>query len=219
VTVKGTSVPACPVSYATDGTVLEPFANELRNFRNNAIQNTTAGREFLLTFNSWYYSWAPSLSYSATSNPWLFKALQAGVYPLIGVLYASYYSYTLIAPFSAEAGAITAGIVAASLIGAIYLAPGAYIATRILRRHGRLLISRQVAASSSIWFAASAVTCVVAYATGSGVMLEFATSSIVLSMLSLGSLLGAEVLTYAQLPITDFAHAVFAFKRPTKIQY
>ena len=123
----------------------------------------------------------------------------------------------LVAPFSAEAGAITAGIVAASLIGAIYLAPGTYVAVRIIRRHGRLLISKQVASSSSIWFAASAVTCVVAYATGSGVMLAFATSSIVLSMLSLGSLLGAKVLAHAQLPITGFTHAVFALKR-TKIQ-
>ena len=219
VTVKGSSVPSCPIAEVTGGSPLEPYANVLRNFRNNAIQNTTAGREFLLTFNTWYYSWAPSLSYSTANNPWLFQAVQAGVYPLIGVLYASYYSYALIAPFSAEAGAITAGIVAASLIGAIYLAPGAYLAVRIMKRHGRLLISKQVAFSSSIWFGASVLTCVVAYVTGSGVLLAFATSSIALSMLSLGSLLGVKVLTGAQLPITNVANAIFAFKRLSRLQF
>jgi hypothetical protein len=217
--VKGSSIPACPVAYVTGGTALEPYANFLRNFRNNAIQNSTAGREFLLTFNSWYYSWAPSLSYSTSNNPWLFKAVQAGVYPLIGVLYASYYSYGLVAPFSAEAGAITAGIVAASLIGAIYLAPVAYLSIRIVRRHGRLHISKQVAGSSSIWFAASVLTCVVAYATSSGVLLAIATSSIVLSTLSLGSLLGAKVLAHAQLPITNVANTIFAFKRLSRMRF
>jgi len=217
--VKGSSIPSCPIAYVTGGSPLEPYANFLRDFRNNAIQNTTAGREFLLTFNTWYYSWAPSLSYSAANNPWLFKAVQTGVYPLIGVLYASYYSYALIAPFSAEAGAITAGIVAASLIGAIYLAPVAYLAVRIIKRHGRLLISKQVAGSSSIWFAASALTCVVAYATGSGGLLAFATSSLTLSMLSLGSLLGAKVLTHAQLPITNVANTIFAFRHFSRKQF
>jgi len=218
VTVKGTPVPACPVAFAIEGTPLEPFANDLRNFRDNVIQNTTAGREFLLTFNSWYYSWAPSVSYSANQNPWLLKGLQAGVYPLIGILYASRYSYALAAPFSTEAGALAAGMVAASLIGAVYLAPGAYILIRILGRQNRLDL-RKLATSSSLWLGISTITCAASYATGSGVALAFGISSMVLSTLSLGSFFGAKVATYAQGPIANFAHAAFAHKRFMKLQY
>jgi len=218
-TVKGNPVPYCPIAYATGGTRLEPYANFLRNFRNNAIQNTTAGREFLLTFNTWYYSWAPSLSYSAATNPWVFDALQAGVYPLVGILYASYYSYAAIAPFSTEAGAIVAGIVAASLMGAVYLSPVAYLATRLIRRHGRLLISKQIAFSSIAWFAASVILCVTAYATNSGQLLAVSTSSMVLSMVSLGSQAGTRALTYVQLPSANLANSVLAVRRLSKTPF
>jgi hypothetical protein len=216
-TQRGTTVPACPIAYVTRDSVLEPYANFLRGFRNNEIQNTTAGREFMLTFNNWYYSWAPSLSYAAADNPWVFRAVQAGVYPLVGILYASYYSYSLVAPLNPEAGAITAGLVAASLIGAVYVAPVAYITTRLLRR--RLRISKLTAGPSAAWFTASALTLIAAYAASSGQLLALATSSIVLSTLSLGSLLGTRALAYIQIPSADFANTAMAFRRLAKKQF
>ena len=218
-TVKGIAAPYCPVSYVTGGSPLAPYANFLRNFRNNDIQNTTAGREFMLTFNTWYYSWAPSLSYSAATNPWVFKAVQLGVYPLIGILYASYYSYSAVAPISTEAGAIFAGIVAASLMGLVYLAPIAYLATRLIRRHGKWLISKQIAFSSIAWFGASLALCVTAYVTGSGQLLAVGTSSMALSMLSLGSQLGTRVITLVQLPSANLANSVLAFRRLSKTHF
>jgi len=218
-TVKGTAVPYCPVSYVTGGSPLEPYANFLRSFRDNDIMNTTAGREFMLTFNTWYYSWAPSLSYSAATSPWIFKAVQFGVYPLIGILYASYYSYSAVAPISTEAGAIFAGIVAASLMGVVYLAPIAYVATRLIRRHGKWLISKQIAFSSITWFASSLVLCVTAYVTGSGQLLAVGTSSMALSTLSLGSQIGTRALTYVQLPYAYLANSVLAFRRLSKTHF
>ena len=218
-TVKGTPVPYCPITYVTGGTQLEPYTNILRSFRNNVIQNTTAGREFMLTFNTWYYSWAPSLSYSAANNPWIFKTVQFGVYPLIGILYASYYSYAAIAPVSTEAGAIFAGIVAASLIGVVYLAPVAYLATRLIRRHDKWLISKQIVYSSIAWFAAGVVLCVTAYLTNSGQLLAMSSSSMVLSMLSLGSQVGTRALAYVQLPSANLANSVLAFRRLSKAHF
>ena len=216
VTKTGTTT-ACPVAFVTTGNWLEPYANFLRGFRNSEIQNTTAGREFMLTFNNWYYSWAPSLSYSAATNPWIFKVVQVGVYPLMGILYASYYSYALIAPLSPEAGALTAGIVAASLLGAVFIAPIAHVTLRVIRRHRRLHISKQIAGPSIAWFTASILMCVAAYTTSSGQLLALGTSSMVLSMLSLGSLLGTRALAYVQLPFANYASRVFAFKRLAKM--
>ena len=214
VTQKGTFIPGCPVALVTTGNGLEPYANFLRNFRNSEIQNTTAGSEFLFAFNTWYYSWAPSLSYSAASNPWVFKAVQLGVYPLVGILYASYYSYALVAPFSAEAGAIAAGMVAASLIGMVYVAPVAYVTMRLAKR--RLHISKLTAGPSVVWFTASVLICVAAYATSSGLLLSVATSSMVLSMLSLGSLVGTRVLAYVHMPFANFASTALVVRRLAK---
>jgi hypothetical protein len=167
----------------------------------------------MLTFNTWYYSWAPSLSYSAASNPLVFKAVQVGVYPLLGILYASYYTYTLVAPISTEAAVITAGIVAASLLGLVFVAPIAYVTLRILRRHGRLVLSKQSAGPSILWFTGSVLMCLVGYATGSGPVIAIATSSIAVSVLTLGSLIGMRTLAYVQTPIVNFAGMALSFKR------
>ena len=221
-TVSSTSTgipvgPACPTTLVTNGSPLAPYASFLRTFRDNQLSNTNAGRSFLITFNAWYYSWAPSLTYAATTNPWVFKTVQAEVYPLIGILYASYDAYSAVAPINTEAAAIVAGIVTASLMGIVYVAPITFVATRLLRRRlHRLHITKQITAASSAWFASSIMMCVVAYATGSTQLLAMGTSSMVLSMLSLGTMLGTKALTYAQVPLTNMTNQVLAFKRLTK---
>jgi len=214
-TVQGTST-NCPVSFVTNGNRLQPYAEFLRNFRNNQIENTTAGRTFLTTFNSWYYSWAPSVAYSAATNPYAYTIVQATVVPLLGILYASYYSYGFVAPLNTEAAAITAGIVAASLIGLIYLAPIAYVASRIIRRHTHLTITRWTLGPSAAWFAAGVVMALAAYATASLSLLAFATSSLILSTLSLGSLTGVRALAYIQVPSVNATNMALLLRRFAK---
>jgi len=216
-TITGIPVgPACPTTLVTNGSPLAPYASFLRTFRDNQISNTTAGRSFLITFNSWYYSWAPSLTSAATTNPWVFKTVQAEVYPLIGILYASYDAYSAVAPINTEAGAIVAGIVTASLMGIVFLTPITFITTRIIRRYSRFHVTKQITAASAAWLVASIPICIAAYVTGSSQLLAVATSSMVLSALTLGSLLGTKALTYAQVPLTNMTNQVLAFKRLTK---
>lgn len=215
VTQKGVGIGTnCPVSYVTNGNRLQPYADSLRNFRNK-VQNTTAGRTFLTTFNSWYYSWAPSVAYSAATNPYAYTTIQAAVIPLLGIFYASYYSYGFVAPLSTEAAAITAGLVAASLIGLVYVAPIAYLTSRILRRHAYLSTTRWTIGPSAAWFVASTLLALTAYATGSLNLLAFATTSLVLSTLSLGSLTGARALTYIQLPSVNPTNLALLLRRYT----
>jgi len=212
VTVKGTST-SCPVSLVTNGNRLQPYADFLRNFRNNQIQNTTAGRTFLTTFNAWYYSWAPAVAYSAATNPYAYTTVQATVIPLLGILYASYYSYGFVAPLSSEAAAITAGLVAASLIGLIYLAPVVYVASRIIRRHTRLTITRWALGPSAAWFAAGVIMALAAYATGSISLLAFATTSLILSTLSLATLTSTRLMMSIQLPSVNAANMALLLRR------
>jgi hypothetical protein len=215
VTQKGvTGTTNCPVSYVTNGNRLQPYAQFLRNFRNNEIQNTTAGRTFLTTFNAWYYSWAPSATYSAATNPYAYTAIQTTVVPLLGILYASYYTYGFVAPFSSEAAAITSGLVAASLIGLVYVAPIAYVATRLLRR--RVSLTRLTLAPSTLWLTTSTLLTLTAYATGSLNLLAFATTNLILSTLSLATLTGTRALAYIQLPFVNPANLTQLLHRTTR---
>ena len=216
VTQKGTVGTSCPVSLVTNGNSLQPYADSLRNFRNNQIQNTTAGRTFLTTFNAWYYSWAPTVAYSAATNPYAYTAVQVTVVPLLGILYASYYSYGFVAPLSSEAAAITAGLVAASLIGLIYLAPIAYVASRIIRRHSHITITRWALGPSAAWFAAGVIMAFTAYATGSLSLLAFATTSLILSTLSLATLTSTRLLMCIQLPSVNASNMALLVRRFAK---
>jgi hypothetical protein len=213
ITKQGVST-SCPVSYVTNGNRLQPYADFLRTFRDQ-VQNTTAGRTFMATFNAWYYSWAPAVAYSTATNPFAYRAVQVTVVPLIGILYASYYAYAFTAPFNAEVGAIMAGVVAASLIGLVYLAPVAYIATRLVRRK-RFTLTRLNLAPSTTWFAASIGLCALAYTTASTSILAIGTSSLVLSTLSLASLIGTRAFAHVQLPVTNYANMALLVKRFTR---
>ena len=217
VTQKGASITSCPVSYVTNGNRLEPYAQFLRNFRDREIENTTAGHTFLSAFNAWYYSWAPAVTYSAATNPFAYRTVQVIVVPLLGVLYASYYSYQLVAPFSPEAAALTAGVVAASLIGLAYVAPIGYLASRLLRRHIRFNLSTRTIMPTAVWFTASILTLLAAYATSSGTALALGTVNIVLSALAAGGLIGTRALAQIQLPFTNPALLPLLLRRYTKL--
>ncbi len=216
VTVKGVAGTSCPVSLVTNGNRLQPYADFLRTFRNNRIENTTAGRTFLTTFNAWYYSWAPSVADSAATNPYAYTAVQTTVIPLLGILYASYYSYGFVAPLSTEAAAITAGLVAASLMGLVYLAPIAYVTSRIIRRRTHVTISRWSLGPSAAWLAASTLLTLTAYATGSLNLLAFAITNLILSTLSTATLTSTRLLMYVQLPNVNATNLSLLLRRYTR---
>jgi hypothetical protein len=206
----------CPIAYVTNGNGLEPYAQFLRGFRDNKIQNTTAGRVFLTAFNSWYYSWAPTLANSAATNPLVYRVVEAGVVPLIGILYASYASYALVAPLSPEGAALTAGVVAASLIGLVYVAPTTYLTSRLLRRHLRFKVAPRTLTPTAAWLTASAIILAIAYATSSGVAMAFGTVNLVLSALSASTLAGISALVNIQPPTLNYARIALMLQRFTE---
>ena len=120
------------------------------------------------------------------------------LYPLIGALYASYYSYVLVSPFSAEIAAVTSGLVAAGLIGVAYLALPLYLAKRILKRKtlsSSWLKATHLLACSSI----SGLAVGISYYAGIEVALGIATASLILSTLMLGAILGSMGLAHIEL--------------------
>lgn len=137
---------------------------------------------------------------------------------MIGILYASYYSYALVSPLSAEAGAILAGVVAASLIGLVYVAPVAYLGARLLRRRIQFSNLRRVHRFFAAgWLAASVLIISSAYLSGYAWLMGLGTASLTLSMLSLSGILGARVLASVQMPIANQYAFTFISRRMARM--
>jgi hypothetical protein len=153
-----------------------------------------AARSFMILFNAWYYSFSPQISASITTHPTERAIVRDGMYPLVAVLYTSYYVYVLVVSFlGVEEATVLAGIVAASLLGLVYLAPIAFLVKRVIPRHAK---SSPRVKDTILWVTISILAFGVAYPLSSQV-LGIAAANLVLSMLTLASLFGSAMLTSA----------------------
>ncbi len=212
VTIISATSATCTLTIATAGSELAPLAQSFRSFRDNSIEKTRAGSQFMIAFNAWYYSFSPYIAYYIASHPLERTTVKYLSYPLFGILYAAYYSYALVAPLSTEAAAVVAGIVAALLIGLVYVAPIAYLTMRLIRRGKRVLTPRgHHAIPSCIWFAGSLLMIWAAYQSGFGALMAIGTANLTLSALSFGSLLGTAAFMRVYFH-TNHARTMFALR-------
>lgn len=110
----------CLIATAAFGSELTPQVQFLRDFRDNRILSTASGASFMTAFNSWYYSFSPQVADFERQQPWMQQTVKTAIYPLLGILHLAEGAYSVI---PGEYGSITAGIVASSLIGAVYASP------------------------------------------------------------------------------------------------
>jgi hypothetical protein len=99
----------------------------LRHFRDHYILSTVSGSAFMDIFNSVYYSFSPQVAEYERGQPWLQGAVKMALYPLFGILLTAENGYGAL---GGEAGSILAGLIASSLIGAVYLWPVGFAASR-----------------------------------------------------------------------------------------
>jgi hypothetical protein len=118
----------CLIATAAFGSELSPQVQYLRNFRETYILSTNSGSAFMNSFNSVYYSFSPQVAEYEREQPWLQQFVKLGLYPLFGILVMSERAHSGLG--GGEAGAVGAGIVASSLIGATYLVPVGLAVTR-----------------------------------------------------------------------------------------
>lgn len=125
----------CLIATAAFGSELTPQVQYLRNFRDHYILSTASGSAFMNTFNSIYYSFSPQVADYEREQPWLQATVKAGLYPLFGILSAAERAQAAV---GGEAGAILAGATGSTLIGAVYLSPAGYVASK--RVNSKLLV-------------------------------------------------------------------------------
>jgi peptide/nickel transport system substrate-binding protein len=112
----------CLIATAAFGSELTPQVQFLRSFRDDRILSTAAGSSFMNVFNSWYYSFSPSVADYEREQPWLQATVKTAIYPLIGILNVAEKGYGIA---EGEGGSLVAGFAASSLIGMVYLSPAA----------------------------------------------------------------------------------------------
>lgn len=110
----------CLIATAAFGSELSPEVQFLRGFRDNHILATTSGSSFMTIFNAWYYSFSPYVADYERQQPWLQQIVKTSIYPLLGILTISEKGFSSV---QGDYGAVVAGSIASSMIGAVYFWP------------------------------------------------------------------------------------------------
>ena len=109
----------CLIATAAFGSELAPQVQFLREYRDNTIMTTVAGSSFINAFNTVYYSFSPTVADTERTNPFLQETVRAGIVPLLGILQIAKLSTIE----NSNISVVMSGIMASSLIGAVYLWP------------------------------------------------------------------------------------------------
>ena len=172
-------VSPCIIATATFGSEASPAVQFLRGFRDRLVLSTRAGSAFMEVFNAWYYSFSPSVAGVIASNEPLRAPVRVLLYPLLGVLGVSAFTYSVFS-WAPEFAVVMAGLVASSLIGLVYLTPFTFVGARALTKRRRIVQAAGVARGSLILLALSLGLLFAGEVVGSVVLLAAASSAVVL---------------------------------------
>jgi hypothetical protein len=216
-TIPLPTMPNCAVATSTSGSELAPLAQALRSFRDQSIMKTRTGAAFMVLFNTWYYSFSPRLASNLAGHPTERTLFRYGLYPIVGILYASYYSYLIVSPLNSEIAAVAAGIVGAGLIGLVYVGPMLYLTKRLFQR--RIVLRSPTPRRLVLLATVSLLFLPLAYFTGGRLLLGIAGASLTMSILTLGCIIGSLMLMRLESKhassqaATKMRHRAFSCKR------
>jgi len=125
----------CLIATATYESELASEVQFLREFREEKVMPTLAGRQFLYTFNVFYYSFSPKVARLIESDNGLRALCKVALYPLISILMLTARLDSFFG-FYREIGVIISGFSASVLIGIVYFSPIAIIVKKISKARG-----------------------------------------------------------------------------------
>jgi peptide/nickel transport system substrate-binding protein len=112
----------CVIATSTYGSELTPEVQFLRSFRESTVYSTFAGSSFMAVFNQFYYSWSPTVAGQIWGNEALQGVGRVLISPLLGILHVSTMVNSVFS-FNPELAIVLTGLVAGSLVGAVYFLP------------------------------------------------------------------------------------------------
>jgi len=83
---KSSNGGGCLIATATFGSELAPQVQMLREIRDNSLLQTQSGQSFMQGFNSFYYSFSPTIADYERQNPLFKEAVKVTITPLVASL-------------------------------------------------------------------------------------------------------------------------------------
>ena len=137
-------------------------------------------------FNSWYYSFSPSVADYERAQPWLKGMVRIAIFPLLGILQVSEKSYSLL---PGEYGSVVAGLTASTLIGFVYFTP-VVLGLKIIKTKRKFDFNVY-----AIIIVAVTVTLLIAIFTSNKIALTITAPLFVVTLCAISSILGARMIT------------------------
>ncbi len=125
------SASQCIIATATYGSELAPEVQFLRGFRDNMVLSTYSGSNFMILFNTFYYSWSPGVADVIRDDDGLKSISRIMITPLISIL------KTVSIIEQNELSVVASGMLSSILIGIVYIGPVIIAALFVLRRSVR----------------------------------------------------------------------------------
>jgi hypothetical protein len=192
-TVKKKS--GCLIATATYGSELSPQVQFLRRFRDNKVLTTFAGSSFMTVFNTFYYSFSPSVASTISGDENLRGILKVIIYPLMGILQLSSTVFSLFS-FLPELGVVLAGLVASVLIAVVYILP--WVLLLYLLKKFKLSV-RTTSWMSLVWVG-SLMSLALAEVTRSSLLMMVSAGTCVLATMCLTTLAMTRAITKLSFP-------------------
>jgi len=85
-TSNGPQNGGCLIATASYGSELAPQVQQLREIRDNTVLSTQSGTSFMTAFNSFYYSFSPTVADWERQNPVFKEAVRITIIPLLSSL-------------------------------------------------------------------------------------------------------------------------------------
>lgn len=179
-------VSGCLIATSTFGSELAPEVQFLRDFRDNKILRTFAGRSFMVVFNTWYYSFSPGIAQYESVNPAMRALVKIAIYPLIWILQIGSIVFDAF-PFNHEAAAVLSGLVISTLLGTIYLT-GPMIIVRRRRSVNMFRITRALEKASVFVLAAALLILTLSEVLRAEMLMAMGSSIVVLAAIACSAL-------------------------------
>ncbi|MDC1057126.1 hypothetical protein OAP90_00165 [Nitrosopumilus sp.] len=114
----------CLIATAAYGSEMSPQVQMLREIRDNQLMNTEAGKSFMGTFNSVYYSFSPAIADMQRDSPILKEVVKVGLTPMIS-------SLSLMENANSESEVLGLGLSVIALNLGMYIAAPALIGIKV----------------------------------------------------------------------------------------
>lgn len=192
ITVESSGAGPCLIATATYGSELSDEVQFLRNFRDRSIMKTTAGSNFMVAFNAFYYSFSPTVAQFIREHQTARTVMKFALYPLMEVLRIGAAVFDLF-PMNHEAGVVASGLLVSSLIGLVYLT-GPLTIVLVCSSRARRIARRSQAPIVAVLLSAIAAVAFITVFGAPAVVTMAATSTIVLAGLAASAIFASQAL-------------------------